>query len=274
MNEKQEVNDAMKEEVPISCSWQDPDEEDIEKLCFDLEQGEYDPNETNAKEATDAMRCPERNLDLRLAGFASQKGADDGESNVSDDPYEEVKDLNDSENELCQTDSLNQVLEDVLSEEKSDLSEVAHVKNVTGPLKIPIKLHMSSQNYIKIRSDKKAETLKTDLQDEKGRVFCDTCGHRLHRNNLGWHFKKSKCERSLLQRGSKLKGKPWREDWEDFIPEQYQGEVAINSDEVDTEEQKKVEVSAEEDMDGEVLRDDEFVLEQQTEKRSSTRTTY
>ena len=31
------------------------------------------------------------------------------------------------------------MLEDVLSEEKSDLSEVAHVQNVTGPLKIPIR---------------------------------------------------------------------------------------------------------------------------------------
>ena len=37
----------MKEEVPNSFSWQDPDEEDIEKLCFDLEQGEYDPNESD-----------------------------------------------------------------------------------------------------------------------------------------------------------------------------------------------------------------------------------
>ena len=85
------------------------------------------------------------------------------------------------------------------------------------------------------------------------------------------HFKKSKCERSLLQRGSKLKGKPWREDWKDFIPEQYQGEVASDSDEVDTEEQKNEEVPAEEDIDGEGLRVDGFVLEQQSEKRSSTR---
>ena len=88
---------------------------------------------------------------------------------------------------------------------------------------------------------------------------------------MGRHFKDYRCERSLLQRGSKLKGKPWREDWKDFIPEQYQGEVASNSDEVDTEEEKKYEVPAEEDMEGEVLRDDEFVLELQSEKRSSTR---
>ena len=74
-----------------------------------------------------------------------------------------------------------------------------------------------------------------------------------------------------MQRGSKLKGKPWKKDWKDFIPEQYHGEVASNSDEVDTEEDKKEEVPAEEDMDGEVLKDDEFVLEQQSEKRSSTR---
>ena len=107
----------MNEEVPISCSQQDPDEEEIEKLCFDSELDKQDSNEAGPicaprksatqKEATDAIRCPERNLDLRLAGFASQKGANDGESNVSDDPYEEEKDLNDSENELCFTDCLN-----------------------------------------------------------------------------------------------------------------------------------------------------------------------
>ena len=111
----------------------------------------------------------------------------------------------------------------------------------------------------------------TNLKDEEERVYCGTCGQRLHRNNLGRHFKNSKCERSLLQRGSKLKGKPCREDWKDFIPEQFQDEVASNSDEVGTEENKKEEVPAEEDMDGEVLKDDEFVLEQQSEKRSSTR---
>ena len=82
-----------------------------------------------------------------------------------------------------------------------------------------------------------------DLKDEEGRVYCGGCGIRDFRRNMTErHFKKSKCERSLLQRGSKLKGKPWREDWKDFIPEQYQGEVASNSDEVNTEEEKKEEV--------------------------------
>ena len=135
---------------------------------------------------------------------------------------------------------------------------------------------MSSQNIHHQNIHQNTQTLRakylmTNLKDEEERVYCGTCGQRLHRNNLGRHFKDHRCERSLLQRGSKLKGKPWREDWKDFIPEQYQGEVASNSGEVDTEEDKKEEVPAEEDMDGEVLKDDEFELEQQSEKRSSMR---
>ena len=106
----------MKEEVPISCTWQDPDEGDIEKLCFDAELDKQDSNEAGPicapkvaakNEPNDTMRCPERNPDKRLAGFAFQKGANDGESNVSDDQDEEVKDLNDSGIELCQIDALN-----------------------------------------------------------------------------------------------------------------------------------------------------------------------
>ena len=102
----------MNEEVPISCSWKDPDEEDIEKLCFDAELDKQDSNQAGPicaprqKEATDTMRCPQRNSDMRLAGFAFQKGADDGESNVLADLDEEEKDLNDSQNQLCQTEAL------------------------------------------------------------------------------------------------------------------------------------------------------------------------
>ena len=45
------------------------------------------------------------------------------------------------------------MLEDVLSEEKSDLSEVAHVQNVTGPLKIPIRKQQVTDPLVDSEAD-------------------------------------------------------------------------------------------------------------------------
>ena len=75
------------------------------------------------------------------------------------------------------------------------------------------------------------------------------------------HFKKKECERSLLKIGSTLTGKPWREDWKSFLPEQYRHKVFSKSD--PAEESKNEQVPAEEDKDGEVLSDDEFDFEEE-----------
>ena len=86
----------MKEEVPISCPWQDPDEEDIEKLCFDSELDEQDPNEAGPicvpkiaakNEPNDAMSCSENDSDEadteRLLSSAQQKEANDSENELN-----------------------------------------------------------------------------------------------------------------------------------------------------------------------------------------------
>ena len=57
-------------------------------------------------------------------------------------------------------------------------------------------LHMSSQNIHHQNIHQNTQTLRakylmTNLKDEEERVYCGTCGQRLHRNNLGRHFKNS-----------------------------------------------------------------------------------
>ena len=91
-------------------------------------------------------------------------------------------------------------------------------------------LHYFKQLLHYIFSRYKAKTLETNLKDEEGRVYCGACGKQSTRKNLGRHFKDHECERSLLQIGSTLTGKPWNSNWKSFIPEQYRHEVFSNSD--------------------------------------------
>ena len=184
----------MKEEVPISCSWQDPDEEDIEKLCFDSELDEQDPNEAGPicvpkiaakNEPNDAMSCSEKDSDevdsqsqdsdevdsQRLPNLDSEADAMGCLEKDSDEvDSERLPDL-DSEAEVCATQNQNELH---MSSQNLD-QNILNDKN---------ELHMSSQNYTQHTQTLRAKYLKTDQMDEKGRVYCGGCGYRDYRSHM------------------------------------------------------------------------------------------
>ena len=175
------------EAEPIS--WQDPDEEDIEKLCFDSELDEQDPNEAGPicvpkiaakNEPNDAMSCSEKDSDevdsQRLPNLDSEADAMGCSEKDSDEvDSERLPDL-DSEAEVLGSASSQNYDQNILNEKNE--------------------LHMSSQNIHHQNIHQNTQTLRakylmTNLKDEEERVYCGTCGQRLHRNNLGRHFKNS-----------------------------------------------------------------------------------
>ena len=138
----------MNEEVSISCSWKDPDEEDIEKLCFDAELDKQDSNQAGPicvpkiaakNEPNDAMSCSEKDSDevdsQRLPNLDSEADAMGCSEKDSDEvDNERLPDL-DSEAEVCATQNQNE-------------------------------LHMSPQKDTQHTQTVWSKYIKTDLQDE------------------------------------------------------------------------------------------------------------
>ena len=179
----------MEEEVPISCSWQDPDEEDIEKLCFDADLDKQDSNEADPICAPKIAAKNEPNDDMSCLPHLDSEAEVQGSVYVPTetiDPDEEEKEVNNSQNELCQAHGL----------------KVSHVQKVTEALRILVRdplIRKSKEKVAHVLSEEKSELSEENIHAQPDIIYafhCNKCGKAMLKKNHKTHLR-SNCSKKL-----------------------------------------------------------------------------